>query len=177
MIELIIKRDGKAEGFSLLVESPQRFNTWNPYNTFFQPKEEEMEIVKELYRESIKVMDDRYKDLHIPEHTVLTMAYLVHCKNGGTFSFIETACLPGVQSLLMAFIVLLHKRTGANYKINTLSEYMVRCSQVLVAYGIISTDDIKIFDMPNQDSDDLQDISATIKDCHEYENEIGVFRI
>lgn len=178
MITIKIARNGINEGLSMLAESPQKFNTWNPYNTFFDPKEETIDKLKTLWH--LARLEDgsmeRSESFYVPQHLILVMAMMIEGQT--LISYPESGVLPGVQSLFFIFVVLLHKETNKNYIINTLSEYMVRQSQLLVLKEILSTDDITIYDFPNEGENiSGEKINETLFGMHDYENEIGLFKL
>jgi len=173
MIELHIRRDGTNQGFSLLTESPQRFNTFSPYNIFFKPEEAELKLLKKFYKEAVDFCSDGSKQMHIPEHTALVMAYMV--SHDGLFSYVESGAMPGAQSILMTYLILVdnHFENKRRYVLNTVSEYMCRSSQLAVARGLLKPENIKLLDYPNvEDGVKAKDVTDQLINCHEYENDI-----
>jgi hypothetical protein len=173
MIELHIRRDGSNQGFSLLTESPQKFNTFSPYNIFFTPTQEELKLLRRFYKEAVDFIKGSSSQLHIPEHTALVMAYMI--RKDGLFSYVESGAMPGVQSILMTYLILVdnHFENKRKYVLNTVSEYMCRNSQVAVAKGLLKTENIKLFDYPNVENGvKSKDVTDQLINCHEYENDI-----
>lgn len=181
MINITIARDGKASGLTMLAESPHKFSSFNPYNTFFKYTEDDVDELRMMWKEACEMYGDNYKTYNVPEHLILMMLMMLYGKGAyNEVSFPEAGVLPAVQSIFLCFVVVLHnkvlKSKCVDIKINTLSEYMVRMSQLLFARGVITNEDIKIFDQDNDGSElTSEEINKILKGCHDYETGIGAF--
>lgn len=148
MIKMTISRNGMLEGTSII---PTK-NVHNPYFLFGSECAEENQMLlskrideaKKLYK---KVRKGEKLGGVIPEYTLRTLLLWQIMDFNGPISYPETACIAGVQSFIMClFVVMQRANPDTNFEIITISEYMVRMLQLLVASGELSIDDVEIFD-------------------------------
>jgi hypothetical protein len=160
-ISITIQRDGKAEGLTMLAGPVNSFTTFNPFNTFIEVKESDVDSFNNTLS-WVKSVSDRY--FHWPQHAILLM--IQHSKlDDTTLSFPECGLLPGVQAMMMYYIIkLLLDTPDRKVKIRTVSEYMVRALQLIVASGIFPAEDIEILDQENKDSVEVNLIDVSLKE-------------
>jgi hypothetical protein len=157
MIEITVVRDGSLGSVSIV---PDR-NVMNIYFLFGAECKDDNQARMQKYLDdafeiymkahNIKSKSDIVLGGEIPIYTLRTlMLWGLGGHYSGQISFPETGCIPGVQSFLMCIFVAIHNEDPSRVlKIGTISEYMVRMSQLMVAKGIlVPGEDIKVFDSP-----------------------------
>jgi len=159
-LTIVVARDGKSEGLSMLAEAPHKFSTFNPYNVYFDPKEVDyasaLEDVEWAKRQSKRAFD-------WPEH-LLMLAVMLHSSSIDTVSFPEAGVIPGAQSAFMMFVVkLLINNPDRNIKINTVSEYMIRMLQVIIASKMLAPEDVAIYDQEVKEEQLAKDPEAMLE--------------
>jgi hypothetical protein len=145
-LTVTVQRDGKSAGLTMLAESPTRFGTFNPYNTFFDPKELDVDGFKNTM---CWAKENSGAQHEWPQHGLLLMAQWFTSPQI-ELSFPECGTLPAVQKAMMYFIA---KTVADNpslvVRIRTLSEYMIRALQVVVARGVLNANEVTILDQDN----------------------------
>jgi hypothetical protein len=152
MIKITISRNGMLAGSSII---PTK-DVHNPYFLFGAECTEENQALLDQHLQDAKTL---YRKVYgksnmggvIPEFTLRTLLLWQDMRFNDPISYPETACIPGVQSFLMClFVVMQRANPDKDLEIITVSEYMVRMSQLLVTSGELSVDDIEIFDMSTE---------------------------
>lgn len=157
MIKLTISRNGMLAGTSII---PTR-DVHNPYFLFGSELAEDNQAKLGEYITQAKEL---YAKVHspsmggvIPEFTLRTILLWQSMHYNGPLAYPETACIPGVQSFLMClFTIIQRANPDADIEIITVSEYMVRMSQLLISSGELSADSIQVFDTsPDQTPENI----------------------
>jgi len=136
------------EGTSLIPTA----NILNPYFLFGAECSENNQQILKAYMDKAEeiwslVRKDATKGGQIPDYTLRTLLLWQDVKYG-SLSYPEIGCIPGIQSFLMCIFAAMQRvHPERDYKIITTSEYIVRCSQLLVAHKVLDKDtDIQVFD-------------------------------
>lgn len=153
MIKITISRNGMLSGTSII---PTR----NVHNVYFLFGSECTDENQDLLADRMKEANDIYDKVRsnstkggvIPDYSLRTLLLWQHINFKSPISYPETACIPGVQSFLMClFVAMQRANPDKDLEIITVSEYIVRMSQLLVVAGVLSPDEIEIYDTPLDD--------------------------
>lgn len=140
MIKIIVQRSGHIRGASIIATR----DAHNPY--FLFDYGQDAENIK-LFSECLE-KTSYYEKTHtglFPEYTVRTILVAMKWKRP-EISYPEVGLIPSMQSVLMELFFELAKATGKDWTIHTVSEYMVRQSQVMVAKNIMPLDFCAVYD-------------------------------
>ena len=151
MIKITVSRNGMLAGTSIIPTQ----NVHNVYFLFGSECSEENQAELGLRLDEAKAMHKRVQPSVktmggvMPEYILRTLLLWQSFQFRGPISYPEAGCIPGVQSFMMClFVVMQRAYPDADLEIITVSEYMVRMSQLLVAAKELSPDEIQIFDTP-----------------------------
>lgn len=170
MITLIISRTGMIEGTSIIPTA----NILNPYFLFGAECTEDNQLILRAHMDKAEEIwtlarKGAPKGGQIPDYTLRTLLLWQDVKYG-SLSYPEIGCIPGIQSFLMCIFASMQRaHPERDYKIITTSEYIVRCSQLLVGLKVLDGDkDIQVFDTdPNGVPQPLEfQLSDTLDTLH-----------
>lgn len=161
MIKIIVQRNGEVFGASIIATKDAILN---PYFLFGEEcKEDNQERLQGYMNEALDLYDkvrgkSASKGGVMPEYTLRTILLWQHVNFNAPISYPEIGCIPGIQSFLMVLFAVMNKHNPEKeLVIHTISEYMVRMSQLLVVHDIINKEDIQIYDTAPED-DDYSDV-------------------
>lgn len=148
MIKITVSRNGMLKGTSIV---PTR----DVHNVYFLFGTECSEDNQELFSKRMDEANALYKKVRgtdhkggvMPEYCLRTLLLWQHLNFNTAISYPETALIPGVQSYLMClFVVMQRANPDKDLEIITVSEYIIRMGQLLVAAGEIASDEVQVYD-------------------------------